>query len=230
MSIALLVITDGRQDYLARTVASAVEQLSGPVTEWWMYDDTGDADHRAYLAAEYPRFRHINAGPRQGFGGAIAAAWRHLDAHSAADWVLHVEQDFVFNRAVDLGELSTVMADHPYLAQMALRRQAWNAAEQAAGGVVELHPDAYEEHQDAGWTWLEHRLFLTTNPNLYRRSLCALGWPTGEQSEGRFTAQLLERGLPWGVPSAAVRFGYWGARDSGVWVEHIGHDRAGIGY
>jgi len=227
--IAVLVITDGRDDYLARTVAS-LPQLRGPVNEWWMYDDTGDRRYRARLAARYPQFEHINGGPRRGFGGAIRAAWAHLRGSSAAPWVWHHEQDFTITRTVDLGNLVDVMSGRPYLTQMALRRQPWNAAETAAGGIVEQAPGDYHDAGDEhGHMWLEHRRFFTTNPCLYRRSLLGIGWPRGPRSEGSFTGGLLRHGTP-EAHSQAVRFGYWGARTSGEWVRHIGDQRVGSGY
>lgn len=230
VSVAMLIVTDGRDDYLAHCIASANVHLSGPVTERWLYDDTGDAAYRARLFERYPSMRHINGGRRQGFGGAIRAAWQQLAQHSGADWVFHLEQDFVFNRPVELAGLIEVMTRRPYLAQMALRRQSWNAEEEEAGGVIELHPEAYDEHRDTlGRAWLEHSLFWTTNPSLYRRSLCATGWPLGANSEGEYTRRLLSHGTP-DAPPAEVRFGYWGAREDSPWVEHIGRDRVGHGY
>lgn len=230
MSIALLMITDGRDDYLARCVASANANLRGAIAERWMFDDTGDDKYRAVLADRFPQFRHINGGPRRGFGGAIRSAWAYLARHSDADFVFHLEADFVFRHLVDLNAMVAVLTERPHLAQMALRRQPWNADETAAGGVVDRNPRAYVERCDeAGRMWLEHRLFLTTNPSLYRRSLLNTGWPDCPQSEGVFTHRLLTHGLP-GVHADRVAFGYWGARDSGVWVEHIGHQRVGVGY
>lgn len=228
--IALLVITDGRDDYLTRCVTSANEQLQGAISERWMFDDTGDRPYRAQLARRFPRFEHINGGPRQGFGGAIVAAWRQLAERSRAEFVFHLEQDFTFNRPVDLAAVADVLDQRPYLAQMALRRQPWNATEAAAGGIVEQHPDAYHDMSDGSRCWLEHRRFFTTNPSLYRRALCDVGWPAGVQTEGRFGLGLLRAGLPWGVPGDEVRFGFWGARADPPWVEHIGRQRVGNGY
>jgi hypothetical protein len=233
MSVALLVVTDGRDDYLAHCVASVAERLHGPIIEWWMFDDTGDRAYRARLADRFPRFNHINGGRRQGFGGAIRYAWARLQADSQADFVFHLEQDFVFTRDVALPDMVEVLDEHPHLVQMALRRQAWNPDERAAGGVVQRHPGAFREtSDDRGRCWLEHRLFFTTNPSLYRRSLCAGGWPAGERSEGAFTMRLCEHGTPGPPPVAGadVRFGYWGSLDSGEWVEHIGQSRARRGY
>jgi hypothetical protein len=230
MSIALLVVTDGRDRYLADCVAS-LDALHGPLAERWMYDDTGDDGYRTHLAERYAQFRHINGGPRQGFGGAIRAAWSRLAKDSDAAWIVHVEQDFTFNRPVDLGAMAAVITSRPYLAQMALRRQAWNPQETAAGGIVEQHPHDYLDKHDMvlGVSWLEHRRFFTTNPCLYRRSLLDVGWPEGDQSEGHFGRHLLAHGTP-ETAGSLVRFGYWGARTDPPWVTHIGHQRSGTGY
>lgn len=228
--IAVLVVTDGRDEYLLPAVRSAMANLSGPITEWWMYDDTGDYVYRDSLARRYPTFRHFDAGPRQGFGGAVRACWAHLDQHSTVDYVFHFEADFTFNHQVDLGELAAVLDTRPHLVQMALVRQACNDDERAAGGLLALHPRAYKAACDtAGRLWMEHRLFWTTNPSLYHRSMCRLPWPDAPQSEGRFSLNLLEQGLP-GVPFDEVRFGYWGRPEDGPWVQHIGAERAGHGY
>lgn len=229
MSVALLVITDGRSAYLAECVASARKHLCGPITETWMYDDTGDAQYREVLAQTYPEFTHINAGPRQGFGGAIRYAWETLARLSAADHVFHVEQDFTFNRDVDLAAMAEALDDQPHLAQIALRRQPWNDAERAAGGIVEQHPASYVDSGDGAHEWLEHRLFYTTNPSLIRRSLIARGWPDVPRSEGEYSQYLLRTGTPEATPEE-VRFAYWGRRGDGPWVEHIGHQRTGTGY
>ena len=228
--IAVLVITDGRDEYLLETVRSAMANLSGPIAEWWMYDDTGDYVYRDSLARRYPTFRHFDAGARQGFGGAIRAAWARLAEDSTADYVFHLEGDFTFARRVDLGELAAVLDVRPYLTQMALVRQAWSDEERAAGGLIARQPEAYQPAADvAGRQWMEHRLFWTTNPSLYHRSMCEQPWPEGAQSEGHFALNLLERGLP-GIPGEQIRFGYWGQSGDGPWVEHIGETRSGHGY
>lgn len=222
MTICLLVITDGRLDYLQRTVTSAAEMLHGDITRRVMYDDTGDEQHRHILRGLYPDFVHVNGGPRQGFGGAIRAAWQHLQSIDGYEYVFHLEQDFTFNRAITLDYLAALLDEEPKLAQVALRRQPWNGAEKEAGGVVELRPDAYQERASRlGCAYLEHSMFFTTNPSLYRRTLMAHGWPEHEHSEGFFTLKLM---------GAGYRFAYWGARDSGEWVHHIGNQRAGVGY
>lgn len=201
MTFALLLISDGRDEYRARTLASAKENLPEP--DWFI--EVADPEHRL------------------GFGGAIRKGWRRILAQTEAEYVFHLEADFVFNRPVYIAEMAAVLSARPHLVQLALRRQPWNAEEKAAGGIVEMHPEDYIECDLNGWRWLEHARFFTTNPCLYPREVCEYGWPDGEESEGRFGIGLRDR-------HPELRFGFWGSKDSGEAVEHIGVERKGNGY
>lgn len=201
MKFAVLLISDGREEYLKRTRASAEANLPEPEN----LIHVQDPDHEL------------------GFDGAIREGWRRVLAETDAEFVFHLEQDFTFNRPAPIAEMAAVLRARPHLVQLALRRQPWNDREQAAGGIVEMDPDLYEECELNGWRWLEHTRNFTTNPSLYPRSVCEFGWPPGAESEGRFGIALRER-------HPALRFAYWGARDSGEAVTHIGKARAGKGY
>lgn len=197
MSICLLLISDGREDYLERTLDS--------------------------IEAHLPEFSHVvhidDTHHELGFAGAIAEGWRRV-RETDARWVWHAEQDFVLNQRVPLSAMTSVMDEHPHLVQLALLRQAVNAAEIAAGGVMQQHPGSYRAVEWNGYTWHEHRRFFTTNPSLYRAELCDRGWPRGPHSEGMFGLQLFN-----GDPT--LRAAFWG---DGEWCEHIGQVRAGQGY
>ena len=221
--IALLVITDGRTDCITKTVSSALANLDGPISERWMYDDSGDADHRAWLARTFPDFQLIyHPDGRQGFGGAIREAWAALETNSAADYIFHLEDDFTFNRPVPLEDMIEILDENRHIAQVALRRQAWTSVEKRAGGVIETNPDAYRAVYGQFVSYLEHDQFFTTNPSLYSRRLIEEHeWPEGAQSEGRFTEQLRQ---------ARRTFAYLGERTDPPWVHHIGDERAGTGY
>ena len=224
-------MTDGRLDCLDRTLASIDEQVRGPISAKYLWDDTGSEDHWDYFGSYRGRGWIPLRGPigREGFGGAIRRAWQWLADHTDTQYVAHIEDDFIFERRVDLRAMAEVLDSHPYLAQLALRRQPWNDAEIEAGGVVETNPKAYTERGEGRIHWLEHRLFWTTNPSLFRRPLLDVGWPEGEHSEGQFTHQLLGAGFD-DIPGDKLRFGYWGRRDSPPAVTHIGTTRVGQGY
>lgn len=222
--ITLIVVTDGRWDCISQTIPSALANLKGPITRRVIYDDSGDALNRSKLHDAFPTFSiaHSPDG-RLGFGGAIRFMWRYLAAWDSNPYVFWCEDDFTFNREVDLEAMMRVLAKRPHLVQLVLRRQAWNAEERAAGGVVELRSDTYADCHDGTSDWLEHSNFFSTNPCLFRRSLCEKGWPEDPHSEGAFGARLR-------TEDPKTRFGFWGARSDEPWVEHIGRERVGTGY
>lgn len=215
----LLVMTDGR-DTIHDTIASFHERVTGPISHRVIHDDSGDPAHRKLLAETFPEFQIIG-GRRLGFAGAISRAWSQI-RNLPAQWVFHLEDDFTFKRHVDLLDMAHVLSTHPHIVQMALRRQPWNPQEVEAGGIVEQSPESYSDCTDGEFHWLEQRQFFTTNPSLYRVSLCGQRWPKGSNSEGRFSLDVLT--------DPDVAFAYWGARNSGEWVTHIGAQRAGRGY
>ncbi len=214
-------MTDGRLDCIEQTIESARQNLQGPVTHKVIHDDTADDQHRDRLRKMFPDFEVIGQQMRMGFGGAIQSAWGYIKSRPER-FVFHLEDDFTFNEPIDTAEMAHVLDRNPSLVQIALRRQPWNDAERAAGGIVEQHPDDYTERSDNGVWWLEHRRFFTTNPCVYRTALTAKGWPAGEHSEGRFGLELCE--------NPTIRFGYWGRRADPPKVHHIGAERAGTGY
>lgn len=221
--IALLVMTDGR-DHIFETIPSFTANASGPISERWIHDDSGDPAHAAKLQEAFPDFTVVSSAGRSGFGGAIRSAWQTLRERSSARYVFHLEDDFTFARPLDLAAMTVLLDTRPELVQVALRRQPWNAEEIAAGGIVEQHPGDYrdEYHLWLDVAYLTHRRFFTTNPCVYRRSLLDRDWPTGSDSEGRFSIELFR--------NPVARSAYFGARDSGEWVHHIGSTRVGSGY
>lgn len=218
--IALLVITDGRLDYLKRSIPSALAMLMGPITHRFIFDDSGDPKYHRAIGSLFPSFELFSRRTRQGFGGAIRAAWQDIQGYEI-DYIVHLEDDFIFDYPVPLNEMVHVLENRPHLQQMALRRQAWNETEKKVGGILEQDPLSFTDYSGQ-YDWLEHRRWFTTNPSLYRKELTSKGWPTGEHSEGEFTYQLLQ--------DPAVQFGYWGRRSDPPWVIHIGDIRKGTGY
>lgn len=217
--IALVVMTDGRKDYLKKTIESAKNNLIGSITEQWMHDDTGDEEERNWLRKQYPDFIHIGVGPRRGFGGAYSYAWETLSASSNAQYFFSLEDDFIFNRPIPLNAMAKILDENPHLYQMALRRQAWNDEEKGAGGIIERWPNDFEEIRLGDLVWLEHRRWYTTNPNLYKRSSLDRSWPTTKDAEGHFGIQLFSE-------NPKTKCGYWGKKTDAAWVTHIGEQRS----
>ena len=213
VSWTLLLVTDGRDDYLADAVASADAMLPDPARRV-MVDDTGSAEHASMLRGLYPRFEVHDAEKRRGLAGAVRAGWGVCDT----DYVFHLEDDFTFNEPTDIAAMAGVLDAHPKLAQMCLLRQPWNAEEQAAGGIVEKDPGDYR-HSHVMWPyeahWLTHRRLFSLNPCLIPRRVYELGWDDG--NERGFTDRLLADGY---------NFAYWGQPGDPPRVTHIGRRRA----
>ena len=218
----MLVMTDGRKHYLHQA-AETFGRLHGHITAGVIHDDSGDPDYAAWLRDTFDGWTVVSTGARSGFAGAYRSAWSWLRANCRTDWVFSTEDDFMFDRDVDLSAMASVMLLRP-MAQMALLRQPWNRDEKAAGGIVEQHPDDYADRTDGTHHWLSHRRFYTTNPHLTRlRFIKAHDWPEGTNSEGRFGVDLF-------AAEPLTTCGFWGRRTDGPWVRHIGDERAGTVY
>lgn len=213
MSIALLVMTDGRFELLERTLTSFRDQVSGDVTSVFVHDDSADRPFiewmtthlRPFFPESVPIFVKTTE-QRSGFGGAIRSAWSWLaEARNSVwididpfDFVFHLEDDFIFNHKLDLDQLRGLLIDYPYLAQMALKRQPWGSDAEYANGFMQAQPDHYTQREDDGDYWVETKRNWTTNPSLFRADLLATGWPDDPHSEGKYGFVLKEQGLPWG--------------------------------
>lgn len=210
--IVTAVFTCGRRDYLERTLASYREQVTGP-TRTVIFDDAGDAAFTDWLYT-LPDVSVASWGRNRGFTRSINLAWMWLVRHAVEPWVFHLEEDFTFDRPVDLTDLVEVLAGDETLDQIALLRHPFFPREHRAGSIIAEHPDAYT---DAG-THLAHQLVFTTNPSVYRRDLCHAGWPQQSSSEKAFTRARVADGR---------HFAYWGQGEP--WVTHIGDQRHGVG-
>lgn len=198
MSTFLLIIRDGRDEYHERSIQSARWAL--PAFEHEIVID--DRDHSL------------------GFAGAIQAGWEQALA-TDCEYIFHLEADFIFNARPPVDAMRKILDGNPDLAQVVLKRQAWNVAEIEAGGIIEQHPEDYATVEAAGQSWTEHDRFFSTNPSIYPRAIAEIGWPQVPQSEGIFTQTLRDHGY---------RFAFFGAPNWPPFVAHIGADRRGRGY
>lgn len=227
-TVSLIVFDDGRSEYLVKTLQSMTEHIAYQFDHALLVDDSGSVEYAQWLERTFPSFRHIHHPKRIGFAQTIRSAWSHLPK---CDFVFTLEGDYLFNTDIDIELMSAILDSEPKLAQLVLKRQAWNSAEKEAGGIVELHPTWYEERWSCGTIISEHTAFYSTNPNLMRYSLTRISgssahsgevtWPNEEQSEGKFGARLRDAGYT---------FAFLGKKFAPPLVEHIGIQRAGSGY
>lgn len=98
--ITLLIITNGRKEYLERTLAT-LHKVHGDITRTTVYDDSDK---------------------KQGFTKAMISAWDILK-HDDNEWVFHLEEDFEILEDVYLGNMISVMNKNKGLKQIVLQRQ-----------------------------------------------------------------------------------------------------------
>lgn len=219
--IALLVITDGREEYLNLALTSAADNLDPHLLETKiLVDDSGMPPVRD-LDADWQTVYHSE---RRGFVSAINSGWAAAAA-SGAEFVFHLEGDFIFNESVDLMAMMATLDAHPELAHLVLRRQPWNSTEIAQGSMGGLGPgDTYTVQTDRvedrngdphNVIWTEHEQFYSTNPALVPRHTFERQFPAG--SEVGFAADLRVE---------AQRVAFWGGPQEAPRVTHIGRRRA----
>lgn len=191
--IAAVIVSDRGDQYLHGCLAS-MQQIDGEMTSVFV----DDSAHKL------------------GMAGAVRQGWEEaLDL--GADYVLHVEEDFLFTHPVRLDDLIYVLDRNPNLAQVVLKRQPWSDEEKRAGGIVEMDPSIYSEFTSWGRriSWTEHARIFSLNPCLVPRSVLEMGWPDGNEAE--FTQMCRDRGL---------RFAFFGTKHAPPVVEHVGVNRA----
>lgn len=216
----LVVCSDGREDYLERTVESFERMVKPAPKAQIIVSDNPDPVWRYHLQDRFAdRFEIMHAGRKGGFASVVGRMWRA--AWGRAEFVFHLEDDFVFNEPVDVGVLAGLLDAHSDVAQVSLMRQPWNSTEREVGSVAGVWGDRFVERETGGVVWCEQDVYFTTNPSLYRGSLVERGWPQCAHSEGVLTHELLGEGY---------RFGVLGGRDAAPVVTHIGVERAGTGY
>jgi len=194
VTVALLYVSDRQELYLPGCRASVEQHLTG----WDFELLVDDRDHELGLA------------------GAVQQGWKTA-LSEGADYVWHLEEDFLLVADIDISRLQWILDHHPHLAQVVLKRQPWSPTEQIAGGIIEQDPAMYVERRAWGHniTWTEHHQIFSLNPCLIPRRVLEMGWPAGNEAE--MTDRLIEAGY---------RFAFYGAKTDPPRCVHVGAERA----
>jgi glycosyltransferase involved in cell wall biosynthesis len=221
-NVSLVIITDGRLEYLEKTMNSLYNNVKYPFVEKIIVNDCIDIRFRNKVKelADIYSFFTINHNTKMGFARVYNTAWKRI--WPSSDFVFSTEDDFTFNEEIDVEKMIEILEYDRNLVQVALKRQAWNEEEKKAGGIVELWPDQYEEKNVGDLSWTEHRQFFTTNPSLISKWVIDRGWPLVPDSEGIFTHELFK--------NPNYKSCFYGGKFDKPKVEHIGITRAGINY
>ena len=230
-NIAVLIFTDGRKECFSRTFQSFKENVTAKCISYKIIiNDSNDPSFTSWLDINYRHdVDHIeHHKERLGFGGTIRDTWHKLNKIAGIyDYLFHLEDDFIFNRPINLDDLILILKKNPNMAQVCLLRQPWNQNEVNAGGVWQQRPDRFiEESVDSRSGkiyYLSHREWFSTNPCVYPKWVASLGWPEGLNSEEIFWDEKL-------LPRTLLTCSYFGSKADPPAVSHIGSGRMGEGY
>jgi len=225
-SYRLVCLTHGASETLAASLR-AFAKLATPAPAETVIVVDGRSDWEVFdrLIADHPPCFDMavvkESALQEGFCKATARAWTEA-AREGVEWSFYLEGDFTLMRPLDVSAMAAVLTEEEGVAQMVLKRQAVNAQEIAAGGLMEARPGEFEQRETFGLPWAIQRSFLSTNPFLSSRDWFEQHpWPDyPENCEGLFGADLRADG--WA-------FGMWGKIGDAPLVEHVGV-RTGTGY
>jgi len=211
-NVSLVIITDGRQNCIDKTIPSMYENLYCDFFEKIIINDSADPRYHDYLSRKYPEFKIISHEERRGLAGAVISAWDNVSLDS--DYVFHLEDDFIFNQKIDVEYMANLLEGNQHLIQMALVRAPVNPPEEEVGGFVFQHLDSYQQKDG----FFEHGRLFTLNPCLYPMSTVNIGWPE-HGGESEFTNKVHEL-------SSDYLFGFLGDIYDPPKVTHIGGRRS----
>lgn len=210
--VSLVVITDGRQDCIDRTIARLESIVSFPFYEKIIINDSADSRYHNYLQTRFPQFNIVSHETRRGLAGAVQSAWSSVS--SETEYIFHLEDDFLFNEEPKIDDMITILKNNSHLVQMALVRAPVNPPEEEVGGFVFQNLKDY--HQRDGY--FEHGRLFTLNPCIYPVSTVEIGWPD-HGGESEFTSKVHSI-------NSDLRFGFYGDIYDPPRVTHIGGRRS----
>lgn len=210
--ISLVVITDGRQACIEQTIDRFKQVINYNFFEKLIINDSGDPRYHNFLVNRFPEFNVVSHEQRRGLAGAVQSAWSSVNPE--VDYVFHLEDDFLFNKSIDIAHMSFLLRTNPQLVQMALVRASVNPPEEEVGGFVFQHLEDYSQKED----YFQHGRLFTLNPCLYPMSTVKMGWPDhGGESEFTTKVHSIDKDY---------RFGFYGNIYDEPLVTHIGGRRS----
>lgn len=211
----LALMTNGRREYLARTLDSLGHLRPAPST-CFIHNDAGETPYVDLLEATGWDWEVEDSPAPIGHCRSYDHVWQAA-ARSPLDWAFVVEDDQVVLRPVDLEALSAAMDATRRLVQMTLLRTPWGA-EIPFGGYIPQTPGWYRRQALGEWQWIETTRNWACAPTLFRTSLTReVAWPLDAGCETSIGPTLLGR-------EEEASFGIWGWGEP--WVAHIGVERA----
>lgn len=219
MNVVLVVIGDGRGEFLRQSVNAVAQHVDYPIDTRIMVDDSGDLHYGVHLDETYYEYDIVHGG-RRGMAGAVQAGWDAALKHNP-DYVLWIEEDHVLLRRLPIEYAVEVLGQHPNLAQMTFSREPCDptegtdqlaaiVAQSAFSGTTETH------------TYYDYLFSMI--PCLIPKRVLELGWPSGPLGVGNetgFTNKCLAEGYV---------FASWGHVGDPPFVRHVGYAQRAMGW
>lgn len=209
--VSLIVITDGRREYITQTISNLRIATDYSFFEKIIVNDSGDINYHHFLINNFPDFRVVSHNQRQGLASAIQTAWSSFS--NGAEYIFHLEDDFLFIEKPQIDLMISILENNKYLTQIALVRNPVNPPEESVGGFVFQNLQDYSQKNG----FFEHSRLFTLNPSIYPISTVEIGWPD-RGNEPDFTSKVLSL-------NPDYRFAYFGDIYDSPKVFHIGHRR-----
>ena len=231
MTYPLILLSHRRREFLDGTLASIREHLTG-CSEVTIVDDSGDAEHRAWLAAQGHHVAPVapaNAGYLTAMSVVFAVAREACD-RLGVDYALLWEEDFRLNANLDAADMARILDANPRLAQLNLQRQAVYKIERRFGYMMSHRRRGYglKVNVTNGISWVSRLRPFTTNPGMIRRAVLDHEWPSREESD--LVRGHAEPAMSLRLEVAGWTFGWFGRWDT-PHAEHVGMAmKSGTGY
>ncbi len=220
MTVAFVLRTDGRRQYIEETIASVDRFVNDNVKfdSGYIVDDSGDEEYADWLRETFPYLTVVHHPERRGLGECFKSALETFMA-SKADLCFMVEDDTPLIGEIDLAEMASVLQPRTNLAQLMLMRPPFNTEEIAAGGVYAMTPGDFIECGDAaGHRWVEHHRHFGFNPFLCTQDVARYILMTA--------TNFLELGVTEPLKAAGFKFGYWAGLNDPPLCSHAGTQRS----
>lgn len=183
MKFCVIIINDGRNDYLAEALKSFKENIVFPegseiykimIDDWPLDRDT---DTLKKLCKKYKIDKLVLNDENLGVNATVKKVWSLIP--SDVDYVWHQENDFTFLEKINIQDLMTVI-ESPIIVQCAIVRQAWFKDEKEAGSLMNTRPERWRAGNVSGIDVVLHKDHFTFNPSLYKMKWVQDIFPFGE--------------------------------------------------
>jgi hypothetical protein len=225
MDYTWFILGNGRRGYLERTIASWEANLVSKPKNQYIFDDSGNEQHRDWLVRNYSdRFKivFIDQAP----AGHVTAMRKIFDTMRDLDteYFLGIEEDWMLFRPLELEEIFDCLETNKNILQMRIPRTIWHSSYHKldidAGSILlhHLNDPKNQISRQVNNKWFEVRsnfYFWSHNPSVFNKKIFMEDYPKSNSHEYDFGISLLKK------YSDGV-IGFWATNPYDAYITHIG--------